>query len=462
MHDLQQRLQRASRGSLFLFLSLVLAACSSDTPIEPTSGAAADYNAKVATDWFDLQLDVVQTTPGFTPPVASRAFAYSGITLYEALISGMPQYRSLQGQINGLAEGVIPAAESGMEYHWPSVANAAMGQITRDLFPNATALSSARIDSLESALAQEYTTDAEAEVIIRSIAYGRSVAEAVFEYSKTDGGHEGYSRNFPTDFTPPVGEGLWVPTPNKGGGNPQPALQPYWGNNRPFVLTVGMPNDVSEPGSPPAYSIEPGSAFYAEADEVYQTLKSLTPAQEAIALFWSDDPGKTCTPPGHSVSIMTQCIRQQSSMLDAAALCYAQIGIAVSDAFIACWESKFRYNLLRPITYINEVIDPAYDYNDMPVNTPPFPEYTSGHSVQSGAAAAVLTHIFGENFEFTDHTHDALGMAPRTYGSFDAAADEAAISRLYGGIHFRAAIDNGVTQGKKVGQQVIEKINWEQ
>ncbi len=462
MHDLQHRLQRTSKVSLFLLLPLLLAACSSDTPIEPTSGAVAEYNAKVATAWFDLQLDVVQTTPGFTPPVASRAFAYSGITLYEALISGMPQYRSLQGQINGLAEGVIPAAENGMEYHWPSVANAAMGQITRDLFPNATAVSSARIDSLESALAQEYTTDAEAEVINRSIAYGRSVAEAVFEYSKTDGGHEGYSRNFPTDFTPPEGEGLWVPTPNKNGGNPQPALQPYWGSNRPFVLTVGMPNDVSEPGAPPAYSIEPGSAFYAEAEEVYQTLKSLTPEQETMALFWSDDPGTTCTPPGHSVSIMTQCIRQQSGMLDAAALCYAQIGIAVSDAFIACWESKFRYNLLRPITYINKVIDPAYDYNDMPVNTPPFPEYTSGHSVQSGAAAAVLTDIFGENFEFTDHTHDPLGMAPRTYESFDAAADEAAISRLYGGIHFRAAIDNGVTQGKKIGQQVIEKINWEQ
>ena len=454
-------LSTIGKNSLLLLCAFVIAACSSDTPNEPTVGTAADYNAKVATAWFDLQLDAVQTTPGFSPPVASRAFGYSGVTIYEALIAGMPENRSLQGQINGLAEGDIPAAEAGAEYHWPSVANAAMGQITRHLYPNATAAMTARIDSLETALAGEFTADADEAVITRSIAYGRSVADAVFEYSKTDGGHEGYLRNFPTDYTPPTGEGFWVPTPNKAGGAPQSALQPYWGDNRPFVLTPGTPNDVSEPGAPPAYSEEPGSDFYGEAMEVYTTLQSLTPDQEATALYWSDDPGKTCTPPGHSVSIMTQCIEVQDGNLADAALCYAQVGMAVADAFIACWESKYRYNLMRPITYINEVIDPAYDYHDMPVNTPPFPEYTSGHSVQSGAAAAVLTHIFGPTFSFTDHTHDALGMAPRTYASFDAAAQEAAISRLYGGIHYRAAIDNGVAQGKKIGEQVISKIDWE-
>lgn len=454
-------LSSVGKNALLLLSTVIIAACSSDTPSEPTFGTAADFDAKVATEWFDLQLDAVQTTPGFSPPVASRALGYSGVAIYEALIGGMPENRSLQGQINGLAEGAIPATDANLEYHWPSVANATMAQITRLLYPNATAEMVARIDSLESALAAEYAADADEAVITRSIAYGESVADAVFEYSKTDGGHEGHTRNFPTDYTPPVGDGLWVPTPNRGGGAPQSALQPYWGNNRPFVLTPGTPNDASEPGPPPAYSTDPGSALYVEADEVYQTLKNLTAEQQATALYWSDDPVKTCTPPGHSVSIMTQCIIQQEGKLDAAALCYAQVGMAVSDAFIACWESKFRYNLLRPITYINEVIDPAYDYNDMPVNTPPFPEYTSGHSVQSGAAAAVLTHIFGPTFSFTDHTHDALGMAPRTYASFDEAAQEAAISRLYGGIHYRAAIDNGVEQGKKIGEQIVSKIDWE-
>ena len=124
------------------------------------------------------------------------------------------------------------------------------------------------------------------------------------------------------------------------------------------------------------------------------------------------------------------------------------------------WESKYRYNLVRPITYIVNVIDPAYDYNDLPVNTPPFPEYTSGHSVQSGATAEVLTSLFGNSFSFTDHTHDQLGYAARSYTSFYEAADEAAISRLYGGIHYRAAIENGVDQGKKVGGQVIQSIDW--
>lgn len=461
MYQRHPFLRRAATGSLFLALSLILAACSSDAPSEPQFGGAADHSAKVATAWFDLQLDVVQTTPGFTPPVAARAFGYSGITLYEALIPGMPQFQSLQGQINGLAAGSLPAAEANAEYHWPSVANAALGEITRDLFPTMTAEMSARVDSLENALVAAWADEAEEAVLSRSIAHGRAIADAVFAYSKSDGGHEGYLRNFPTSYNPPVGEGLWVPTPNRGGGAPQPALQPYWGQNRPFVLTQGTPNAASEPGPPPSYSEEPGSAFYLEAEEVYETLQNLTPEQVAIAQYWSDDPGVTCTPPGHSVSIMTQCIEVQNGDLADAALCYAQIGIAVSDAFIACWESKYRYNLVRPITYITKVIDPEYDYNDMPVNTPPFPEYTSGHSVQSGASAAILTHIFGEEFEFTDRTHDRLGMAPRTYASFDEAAEEAAISRLYGGIHYRAAIDNGVTQGKKVGRQVISRIDWE-
>lgn len=440
-------------------LALFVMSCSETNPVDtPTSKGAAEYDATVPTAWFNLQLECVQKTPGFSPPVASRAFGYSGVALYQAVLGGMPNNKSLEGQLNGLNDGMISDPESGKEYHWPTVANAALARITTLLFGNATDEMKAKVAALEAQHANPSGVDA--QVVSRSIAYGQKVADEVFEWSKTDGGHEGYTRNFPSSYTPPTGAGLWVPTPQKSGANPQAALQPYWGQNRPFVLTAGNPNDLSDPGAPPAYSTDPSSQFYIEAKQVYDAVKNLTAEQEAIAIFWSDDPGATCTPPGHSVSILTQCLSLEGKKLDFAAVAYAQVGMAISDAFLACWESKYRYNLMRPITFIIDQIDPAFTAADLALNTPPFPEYTSGHSTQSGAAAEVLTALFGENFAFTDHTHDARPLPSRSFTSFYNFADEAAISRLYGGIHYDAAIKRGVTQGKKIGQQVRTKVDW--
>jgi hypothetical protein len=198
------------------------------------------------------------------------------------------------------------------------------------------------------------------------------------------------------------------------------------------------------------YSESRSSAFYGDARECYDAAASLTPEEEAIARFWSDDPGITFTPPGHSVSILTQVIVEKGISLDLAAKAYAKGGIAVADAFISCWRTKYRYNLLRPVTYVRSTIDTTW--TPMLV-TPPFPEYTSGHSVQSAAAAQVLTDLFGD-VAFVDHTQDERGLAPRSFRSFFDAAEEAAISRMYGGIHFRAAIERGLEQGRRVGSAV--------
>ena len=269
------------------------------------------------------------------------------------------------------------------------------------------------------------------------------MAAKIFAWSAGDGGHEGYLRNFPP-YTPPVGPGLWVPTPPAF----SPALQPFWGANRTLAIADGR---AVSPGDHPPYSEQAWSLFRGEAEEVYTAVNSLTPEQEAIARFWSDDPGQTATPPGHSISITTQVLRQEGSTLADAAEAYARVGIAVSDAFVACWFQKYRYNLLRPVTYVRALIDPGW----VPLLvTPPFPEYPSGHSVQSGAAFQVLTDLFGKRYAFVDHTHDVRGLPPRSFDSFLDAAREAALSRLYGGIHFRAAIDNGITQGRRIGQRV--------
>ncbi len=187
-------------------------------------------------------------------------------------------------------------------------------------------------------------------------------------------------------------------------------------------------------------------------------MQAADPTQVDIARYWADDPGESVTPPGHWISILNQVLEREQASLALASESYAKVGIAVADAFITCWHTKYLYNVPRPITYIQKVIDPTWNTPVVvdPVITPPFPEYTSGHSVQSGAAAGVLSDLFGANYAFTDHTHVRLGYAPRAFASFEEAAQEAAISRLYGGIHYRAAIENGLQQGNCVSERVLE------
>jgi len=414
------------------------AAVGSLKPARPEPADA--FDAGVATAWFDEVLALIRETPGYSPPVASRAIAYTGIALYEAVVAGMPDHASMAGLVNSLAP--LPGAGRSGAYHWPIAANAALAEMARQLFPAAPAARRAAVDALEAS----HLSTAPRGIRERSVEHGRAVGHAVFEWSRSDGGHEGDLHNFPADYEPPAGPGLWVPT----APGYLPALQPLWGRNRTFL--PGPP--VGDPEPPIPYSTDPASACFAEAHEVYSTVNTLTAEQLAIARFWADDPGTTSTPPGHSVSILSGMLRERVSSLAEAAEAYARLGIAVADSFIACWRVKYEHNLLRPITYIRDVIDPAWG-EPLPVITPPFPEYTSGHSVQTAAAAAVLGAQFGE-VAFVDHTHDARGLPPRSLASFGDAAAEAAISRLYGGIHFRAAIDRGLVQGRLIGERVVD------
>ena len=413
----------------------------------PSAGAQValpgpeQVSGRLATSWFDLSLDLVRTTPGYSPPVASRSFAYAGLTLFAAVAPGLSGFRAPAGPLAGVA-GLAPT-DRRVAFDWPTVANAALARILHLLFSTAPPEQLAAVDALEERHARAARRSLPSDVFDRSVRSGRELAGLIFEWSRGDGGHEGYLRNFPP-YNPPTGPDTWVPTPPGF----QPALQPYWGSNRTFVLRSGAD---CPPGDHPLYSEAEGSTFYAEAFEVYRTVNNLTPEQEAIARFWSDDPGLTPTPPGHSISIATQVLQRERSTLATAAETYARVGVALSDAFVSCWYYKYLYNLLRPVTYIRRRIDS--DWLPLLV-TPPFPEYTSGHSAQSAAAAQVLTDLFGDGYAFVDHTHDDRGLPPRRFRSFFAAAAEAAISRLYGGIHYRAAIENGMEQGKCVGQAV--------
>jgi hypothetical protein len=440
------------------------------------SPPAAAYSAEVAERWFTLLVQAVRKAPGYTPPVAARTFGYAGIVLYEALLPGMPGYRSLAGQLNEMPP--IPLPPDGAQLYWPAVANGALAEVARSLFPTVTSLPLRDINRLEQQLAGDMSglppelpaiegapvrrpvqraplpDDVRDAILAQSAAYGRSVAQAVILWSQSDGGHQGYLRNVDPLTVLPSGEGQWEPTP------PDYALpmQPGWGDNRTLALASA---DECPAPPPPAWSTDPDSEFHRQAREVYDTVRFLSDDELEAALFWADDVGVSATPPGHSLSIATQVLEQEQASLAFAAELYAKIGIALSDAFVACWKSKFEYSVVRPITYIQQHIDPSWNRPEPtdPLLTPPFPEYTSGHSVEAQAAAEILTATFGDNYRFTDITHVDRGIAPRTFPSFNAAAQEAAISRLYGGIHYRAAIEEGLAQGACVGRRVLA-LEW--
>ncbi|MFM2036339.1 MAG: hypothetical protein RL459_1604 [Pseudomonadota bacterium] len=412
---------------------------------------ASAFSAGVATEWFQLALLLTQQTPGFSPPVAARALGYLGLTLYEAMVPGMPNNISLAGQLNDLIS--LPWAQPDEPLHWPTVANAAMATMTRMMFSNASAENKGRIDLLERSLPLKYTQDFDPNSVTpdirnRSQTFGKLMAMAVMTWARTDGGHEAWGplRRDQKRFVPPSGPGKWTATPPAFA----PALLPWWGQVRPFVLKT--PEDCPAP-PPPPYSEEPSSPFYKEGMEVYRIANQATQEQRQFALYWADDPGKTPTPAGHWAFIANDLLKERKADLGTAAKTFVRLNMAMSDAFIAGWHTKYVYNLLRPVTYVQLVIDSNWVPGLM--HTPPFPEYISGHSVQSSSAAAVLDRLFGANTRFTDNTHNDRGWGPRTFPSFQAAASEAAMSRMYAGIHFRSGVESGQIQGRCVGQKVL-------
>ena len=371
---------------------------------------------------------------------------------YESILAGLPGRRSFAGQLSELES--LPEAQPDEVLHWPTVANATLAALTQMLLPNAPPDWKARFEALERNMPVAQLADFDPvqhtpEVIIRSETHGKLLAMALMTWARTDGGHDvlGPRRvRLDAAYVSPSLPGAWVPTPPRFA---RPLL-PNWGSNRPFMPDI---HRHCVPPGPPRYDEAVGSAFYREAEEVWHTSVGATEEQRRVALYWADDPGKTPTPAGHWAWILTDLLRDRKATLATAAEQYARLGIAMSDAFVAAWKVKFEVNLLRPVTYIQL----AFDGNWVPplMETPPFPEYPSAHSVQSGAAAAVLEAFYGSDTAFDDRTHNDRGWGPKRFRDFRSAADEASASRLYAGIHFPSAIEHGVTQGRCIGAQAL-------
>ena len=417
----------------------------------PSGGAtAAGAAADEALAWLRTTYDLV-LGENLTPPAAARTYAYTAIAMYEAAVRGMPAHRSLAGQLRHLT----PAAPRPLAppIDWPAAVVASAAAVLRQVLPFAGKATRGQLDAAETdALARRRTAGVPARSLLASVEHGRAVAGHLGRWIARDG-HAG---TVGRPYTPPTGRPeLWESTPP----NFRPAIEPYWSEVRPMVLR--RPDEVV-PVPPVPFSADPGSAFHEQAMAVYRQSAVNTDEDRAIARFWTDNPGSftppagtpTGLPAGHWMLIATQALALRGARLDTAVETLAMTGIALHDAFLNCWTWKYRYNLLRPVTYINRYIDQAWSTF---VNSPQFPEHTSGHSVASPAAAAVLTARLG-TFPFTDRSHDARGHVPRTFASFGHAAREAARSRLYGGIHYPHAIDAGFTQGEQIGALVLQRV----
>lgn len=441
-----QKLARPSRRSFLQGGLAGLAMATLPPALAPRPAFAAERRAEqVLGQWYKLLLELIRHTATYSPPVAARSFAYLGITAFEAQATGNAALRSLAGQVAGLT--ALPARDTA-PHDEACVLQGALSHAIAAHFGNTGPTGQRAMQAMEKRLSEVAMAGVGQDVADRSLAHGISVSQAILDWSASDGGAVIENMGFPYDYTLTEGPAHWVPT-NTIAVQQRPLL-PSWGQNRTFAIPM-----TGGCGLPPAldYSEDPSSAFYADAKAVYDISKALTDEQKGIARFWSDDPMLSPTPPGHWVSIMLQIFDRDATPIDRQAEVLAMLGMAVSDAFVQCWRSKFEYDLLRPITYIRRVIDPKWEPL---LNTPPFPEYPSGHSTQSGAAAAVLEAFYGPDFAFDDATHADDGIAPRHFNGFAAAAEEAALSRFYGGIHFPSANKNGLQQGRCIAGHILE------
>jgi len=436
------------KSLLLIFIIGAFVGCQK--PSEPIEISPNTYHASVGKVTEIMIHDV------FSPPVASRIFAYPNVAAYEILVQNDSIQRSLENKLNGLTAIPRPAKANHVNLNLAAII--AHIEISKMLV-----FSEDKLNVLKDSLYQKWNNTNKQE-FINSKEYALKVAEHIKKWMDADNYNQ--TRTMPKFTVDTDDAGRWQPTPPAY----MEGIEPHWNKIRPFILETAS---QFKPIPPPKFSMDENSDFYKELIEVYNISQNITKAGDdseeiAIAQFWDCNPfvsvtrghfmfaTKKISPGAHWMGIVKIATKKTNSSLMETVNAYTKTSLAIADGFISCWDEKYRSNLVRPETLINQNIDPDW----LPIlQTPPFPEYTSGHSVISGAASTVLTAIFGDNFAFDDDTEVQFGLPVRRFKSFKAAADEAAISRMYGGIHFRAAVEIGVKQGRDLGHFVVNKIS---
>jgi hypothetical protein len=380
------------------------------------------------------------------PPVASRMYAYSTLAYYEALQPTDPSYASLLPKLHGFAELSLTDTNQRHDYRLSAVI--AFMKVAEALVFSKDSIRAAREELVD------YFSDLDQEVYTNSIGWGETVANTILGRASKDGYK--LTRGMPK-FSVLKETGIWQQTPP----DYEEAVEPNWRLIQPLLLDSAS---QFKPVRPPAYNMNASSQYYKEVKEVYDISQHLTEEQKLIARFWDDNPfvsehkghltyaNKKMTPVGHWMGI-TGILSNQSkkTTLDIARV-YALTAAAIFDGFISTWEEKYTSKTVRPVTVIREHM--ASEWNPV-LQTPPFPEYTSGHSVISAAAASVLAAVFGDNTGFRDTTELPYLGLERSFSSLQAASDEVSMSRVYGGIHYRSAVMNGQKQGQQIGDYFI-------
>lgn len=393
----------------------------------------------------------------FSPPVASRIYAYPNIAAYEVLNAENGKYQSLTNQLNGLK--TIENLPKNQEINKPLAALIAYLDVAKELV-----FSKEELIAVKDSLNIHWKSINKKEFLAAE-KYGLAVSSHIIDWMKKDNYIE--TRTMPNFNVHSDDPSRWQPTP--------PAymngIEPNWNKIRPFVLDSAT---QFKPIPPPIFSLEKGSDFYKEVMDLYEMTNNIrkngdTSEEVAIAQFWDCNPyvsvnkghfmfaSKKITPGAHWIGICKIATKKSNSDFEKTVFAYTKTSIAIVDGFISCWDEKYRSNLIRPETLINKYIDNTWTPL---LQTPPFPEYTSGHSVVSGAASEVLTNIFWDDFAFEDTTEIPYGLPVRNFTSFRNAAKEAAISRLYGGIHYNSAVKKGLSQGILLGKFVNEKLDF--
>jgi hypothetical protein len=397
------------------------------------------------------QLNDIVLENNFPPMIAARNYAYANIAAYECMVAGDSSLNTLSGRIQHMP--IMPKVKTGTIIDYPLASLLAFVKVGNAVtFPEGSMLKyyDQLLDAADS-------LDVPSSVKKNTVLFSDEIAAAILSWSKGD--HYSATRGAPR-FAVNDSAGRWVPTPPMYA----PGLEPHWMTIRPFALDSAS---QCMPGRPPAFSLEKNSLYYTSLMQVKQTVDSLTEEQKHIADFWDDNPfkmnvsghvmfaTKKFSPPGHWMNIVGIAAHKAKADFKTTVTAYALTSIALFDGFISCWDEKYRSNYVRPETIINEKI--SGDWHPY-IQTPPFPSYTSGHSTISAAAAEVMTSIFSDEMSFTDTSLLEFGIANREFKSFRAAAQEASISRLYGGIHYKFDLDSGNAMGKRVGAIVLKKL----
>ncbi|MFN3851841.1 MAG: vanadium-dependent haloperoxidase [Spirosomataceae bacterium] len=421
-------------------------------------------NNEITLKWAKTTLDFINIQTTKSPTFISRSLGYIGLTMYESVVYSNPKYKSIASQLNGLAD--IPKPQKAKQYDWETVLNASQSLIIRKLWQPEKSefgfFAIKRLDSLEKAILKERELAvADTSITNRSVVFGKALANRIYEWSMTDGGHEMNFKSFDPEYKyhRDSQNGLWDPP--VGGQSPiMMPLHPYWGNNRSFVkANADLPVVKMIP-----FSRDTTSDYYQQFRQVYNIQKNLTQEQKEIANWWGDDPAFTTAPPGHSYNITIILIKAKKPDLVVSAMAFARVGMACADAFINCWKNKYVYHSERPKNYIRKNIDKNFNQY---WPEPPFPGFPSGHSTQMAATAEVLIDIFGDKVSFIDDTHRGrpkdsirnVEYKSRSFTKISQIADECGISRLYGGIHTMQDNLIGLEEGKKIGEN-INKIKW--